>query len=222
VKIVQGWQLKTKHAMCLKEAKQTLFERAAAITDLEKQVEEYVWESRDCTYVNPIVDSKGVVLSALGSSQPCRSIRRDMSVEEGIAYEMTTDFYNQEGNLCTSVYGRVICGHLGFVFNYRDHNNYDIIWKRVHDDSYGYGKHINGKHHHYNSAKNNAPIVTKKWYSLKIEVAANKNVKVFMDRQLLGSFTAYFPTKGYGGVAVWNGYKNVGQFKHFNISAISH
>ena len=55
------------------------------------------------------------------------------------------------------------------------------------------------------------------WYNLRIEVANNKNVEVYQDNVLKGSFTAYFNTRGFGGVAIANGYSTTCQFRDFQI-----
>ena len=59
------------------------------------------------------------------------------------------------------------------------------------------------------------------WYNLRIEVANNKNVKVYLDNTLKGSFTAYFNTRGFGGVGVVNGYATTCQFRDFKIEPIN-
>ena len=59
------------------------------------------------------------------------------------------------------------------------------------------------------------------WYNLKIEVANNKNVNVYVDNALKGSFTAYFNTRGIGGVGVVNRYANTCLFRDFKIEPIN-
>ena len=59
------------------------------------------------------------------------------------------------------------------------------------------------------------------WYNLRIEVDNNKNVKVFLNNVLKGSFTAYFNTRGFGGVAVANGYSTTCQFRDFEIEPMN-
>ena len=59
------------------------------------------------------------------------------------------------------------------------------------------------------------------WYNLRIEVADNKNVKVFLNNVLKGNFTAYFNTRGFGGVAIANGYATTCQFRDFQIEPMN-
>ena len=59
------------------------------------------------------------------------------------------------------------------------------------------------------------------WYNLRIEVADNKSVKVFLNNVLKGSFTAYFNTRGFGGVAIANGYVTTCQFRDFQIEPMN-
>ena len=59
------------------------------------------------------------------------------------------------------------------------------------------------------------------WYNLRIEVANNKSVKVFLNNVLKGSFTAYFNTRGFGGVAIANGYRTTCQFRDFQIEPMN-
>ena len=59
------------------------------------------------------------------------------------------------------------------------------------------------------------------WYNLRIEVANNKNVKVFLNNVLKGSFTAFFNTRGFGGVAIANGYSTTCQFRDFEIEPMN-
>ena len=59
------------------------------------------------------------------------------------------------------------------------------------------------------------------WYNLKIEVRDNKNVKVYLNGVYKVQFTANFNTRGYGGVAIANGYSTTMQFRDFLISPIN-
>ena len=59
------------------------------------------------------------------------------------------------------------------------------------------------------------------WYNLKIQVENNKNVKIYLDGQLKGQFTAIFNTRGAGGVAIPNGYSTIMKFRNFQISPIN-
>ena len=60
-------------------------------------------------------------------------------------------------------------------------------------------------------------LVSGQWYNFKIEVGANKQVEFSMNNQLLGTFTASFSTRGYGGVIVANGYDSVVQFRGYDV-----
>ena len=92
---------------------------------------------------------------------------------------------------------------------------------RVHQESFGCGHVRDGTLSWSNSAVTNPPIEDKKWYKLKIEVFADKTVKVHMavdgNWNELGSCTATFNTRGYGGLIVLNGYKNKVEFRNFEL-----
>ena len=55
------------------------------------------------------------------------------------------------------------------------------------------------------------------WFTVRIEVSSDKSVNVFFDNVLVTSLTAYFDTKGRGGVLVANGYSNIIQFRKFSV-----
>ena len=59
------------------------------------------------------------------------------------------------------------------------------------------------------------------WYGLRIEVANNKNVKVYQDNVYKGQFNAFFNTRGFGGVAIANGYSTTMQFRNFEIAPMN-
>ena len=58
-------------------------------------------------------------------------------------------------------------------------------------------------------------MVSGKWHTLKIEVDVNKRVVAHFNGKRMGSFTAFFSTRGYGGALVANGRENDVQFKDF-------
>ena len=59
------------------------------------------------------------------------------------------------------------------------------------------------------------------WYGLRIEVANNKNVKVYLGNVYKGQFNAFFNTRGFGGVAIANGYSTTMQFRNFEIAPMN-
>ena len=64
----------------------------------------------------------------------------------------------------------------------------------------------------------------RKWNNLKLMVEKKcskcKNVKAFIDNRWVGSFEAYFQTRGEGGVLVENGFNNIAEFRNFDIAPI--
>ena len=60
-----------------------------------------------------------------------------------------------------------------------------------------------------------------KWYYLKIQVLSNTNVKIYLDNVFKGQFIATFSTRGFGGVAIPNGYSTVMKNRNFQISPIN-
>ena len=96
----------------------------------DNQNQNFLWDVNRCSNINPIVDSKTIILIAKGApretDQFCSAIRRDLKVSDEVPYEMSTEFNNISGSsYCTSP-----CGHLGFMFNVWDDNNYDFVYKR--------------------------------------------------------------------------------------------
>ena len=71
-----------------------------------------------------------------------------------------------------------------------------------------------------NSVGGNPKITSGNWYNLKIEVGATKAVKLFLDNVQIGSFNAFWSTRGYGGLIVANGYANLVFFRDFDVSPI--
>ena len=53
-----------------------------------------------------------------------------------------------------------------------------------------------------------------------IVVGTNKKVAFFVNGKKLGEFSAKFTTRGYGGIIVATGYRNVAQFRNFDVSPV--
>lgn len=174
---------------------------------------EFVWDTYRCSNINPIVDSKTIILIAKGAfpeDQYCHTIRRDLKVSDNTAYSMTVDFINISGE-----------GHCGLVFNYWDDQNYDIVFKLIQQRYTRYGSVRNGVLSPLTNLKvPNPPVESGKWYNFKIEVSPKKEVRVYLDDELLGSFQAYFTTRGSGGALVANGFNNVAEFRNYDVSPI--
>ena len=58
------------------------------------------------------------------------------------------------------------------------------------------------------------------WFAVRVEVSSDKSVNIYLNNELVTSLTAYFDTKGRGGVLVANGYSNIIQFKKFSVDSI--
>ena len=174
------------------------------------------WDVRRCSNINPIEDSKTIFLSAGGrwnNDKFCMGIRTDLKVSDDTAYEMTVSFNNVRGGETGNV------GHLGFAFNYWDEDNFDFVYKRVHQNTFAYGK-VNAGTIQFTSGSvgGNPTIVSKSWYNLKIEVDESKYVMLYLNGKKIGSFKAFFSTRGYGGVIVAAGYKNDVMFRDYDVS----
>ena len=174
------------------------------------------WETRRCANLNPYVDENTIILiternSKWNQDQFCHAFRKNMKVSG--AYKMSVDFQLGGG----------IADYPGFIFNKWDDCNYDWIYKQL------TGKFIFGRVQNCGSITYGSPntfateTITPKtiWYNLRIEVANNKNVKVFLNNVLKGSFSAYFNTRGFGGVAIANGYSTTCQFRDFEIEPMN-
>ena len=86
----------------------------------------FLWDVNRCSNINPIVDSKTIILTANGKwseDKFCTAIRRDLKVTDEKPYEISTEFNNIAGFPVTY-------GHLGFMFNVWDDYNYDFVYKR--------------------------------------------------------------------------------------------
>merc|ERR1719317_1240966 len=93
---------------------------------------------------------------------------------------MSVDFINLSGNIDSET-GKAM-GQLGFVFNLWDDYNYDLIYIRTHRNSFAFGKVVNGVFSaHAVPEGDHAPIENRQWYSLKIHVAVDKQVKLFLN-----------------------------------------
>lgn len=55
------------------------------------------------------------------------------------------------------------------------------------------------------------------WFTVRIEVSADKSVSVFLNNIYVTFLTAHFDTKGRGGVLVANGFTNIIQFRKFSV-----
>ena len=55
------------------------------------------------------------------------------------------------------------------------------------------------------------------WFTVRVEVSSDKSVNVILDNVFVTSLTAYFDTKGHGGVMVANGFANIIQFRKFSL-----
>jgi len=176
------------------------------------------WDVRRCSNINPIEDSKTIFLSAGGkwnNDNLCMGIRTDLKVSDDTAYEMTVIFNNVRGGKSGN---NKMFGHLGFAFNYWDEDNFDFVYKRVHSNTFTHGKVDGGTIQFTGSVGGNPTIVSESWYNLKIEVDESKKVKFYLNDKILGSFTASFSTRGYGGVIVATGYKNDVMFRDYDVS----
>ena len=92
----------------------------------DTQNKNFLWDVNRCSNINPIVDSKSIILTANGKwpeDKFCTAIRRDLKVTDEVPYEMSTEF--------NSIAGFPIgVGHPGFIFNVWDDYNYDFVYKR--------------------------------------------------------------------------------------------
>merc|ERR1712218_153913 len=178
----------------------------------------FLWDVNRCSNINPIVDSKTIILTANGKwseDKFCSAIRRDLKVTDEKPYEMSTEFNNISGT------GGGTVGHLGFMFNVWDDYNYDFVYKRVHQTTFAYGRVFNGAIQVTSGSVGGNPAISSgNWYSLKIKVQANKDVELFLNDKKIGKFEAKFTTRGYGGAIVATGYRNVVQFRNFELSPI--
>ena len=56
------------------------------------------------------------------------------------------------------------------------------------------------------------------WFTFRVEVSSNKSVNIYLNDDLMTSLTAYFSTKGRGGVLTQNGKDNIIQFRNFSLT----
>jgi len=176
------------------------------------------WNVTRCCNIDPFVDSKTIFLSAgekVKNDKFCMGIRTDLKVSDDTAYEMSFNFNNIRGG------SGGYMGHLGFAFNFWDEDNYDFVYKRVHSNTFAYGKVNNGTIQFTSDsgyAGGNPTIVSESWYNMKIEVDENKYVKFYLNGKMIGSFNAFFKTRGYGGAIVATGYKNDVLFRDYDVT----
>ena len=85
------------------------------------------WKTFQCTYENPIVDEKTIVLTATGLKWPqdlfCLALRKNLKVSG--EYEISTQLVN--------VAPRSGERNIGFAFNVKDENSYDFAFLRYED-----------------------------------------------------------------------------------------
>jgi len=198
----------------------SLFGKYADGFVLENQNRNFLWDVNRCSNINPIVDSETIILTANGqwaTDKFCTAIRRDLKVTDEAPYEISSQFNNLSGKPT----GSVLYGHLGFMFNVWDDNNYDFVYKRVHSTTFAYGRVFNGAVQFTSSnVVGNPAISSGNWYTLRIVVQTNKDVELFLNDKKIGSFKAKFTTRGYGGAIVATGYRNVVQFRNFKLSPV--
>merc|ERR1712029_808534 len=194
----------------------------------------FIWETARC-HSFAIFDSRTVTLKGVHTKRPnlkpksvCTAVRTDLKVRRESDYTMSVDFFNIYGDNVFNIYGRgnrSMAGYPTFALNYWDANNYDFVYKRVAENSAGFGSIKNGvmttpRRQKLNVLRYNPPIDSGKWYNLKIEVLANRDVTFFLNDQRLGSFKAHFLTRGYGGVGVLNKKNNEIQFRNYDVAPI--
>jgi len=190
------------------------------------QSPEVIWDTTRCSNINPIVDSKTIILIAKGKwpgscageqgcDQLCHSIRRDLKVNDDSAYTMSVDL-----NVLSGFGSGLEVGFPGFAFNYWDDSNYDFVFKKfdANQPNLAIGSIRNGVMNRQPDIPNNPQVQLRQWYNFEIEVSPNKEVTVKLDNQVLGSFNAFFTTRGYGGVVAANGFNSVIQFRNFDVA----
>ena len=93
---------------------------------------------------------------------------------------------------------------------------------RVHSTEFSFGRIFNGIYQFGGSTGSGAgsALSSGNWYSLKIVVQGNKNVELYLNDKKIGIFNAKFTTRGYSGVIVATGYKNVAQFRNFKLAPV--
>jgi len=179
---------------------------------------QFIWDTTRCFNSDPILDSKTIKLIAKGqwpADKFCVATRRDLKVDDDLAYAMSVEFNSHSG-----LSQQPNIGHIGLKFNYRDDDNYDFLFKRVHINDVRYGSIRNGVLSGLYDIGNNPQIEAGKWYHFKIEVSTSKNVFITLNDVSLGSFQASFPTRGYGGVLVANGFDNTALFRNYDVAPI--
>ena len=65
----------------------------------------------------------------------------------------------------------------------------------------------------------NGPPKGQVWFNVKVKVV-NLEASVYINEQLVASYKTHYAAKGQGGVFLWLGYKNIAEFKNFNIKRI--
>ena len=89
----------------------------------------------------------------------------------------------------------------------------------MHSNSFAHGKVSKGVLQFASaSAGGNPSIISSQWYNLKIEVSTDKTVRLFLNNNQIGTFKAYFTTRGYGGLIVATGYDNDVLFRDYDVA----
>jgi len=173
------------------------------------------WDTFQCANENPIVDEKTIILTATGLNWPqdlfCLALRKNLKVSGG--YEISTQLVN--------VAPRSGERNIGFAFNVKDENSYDYAYLRyLRSDctvvEYGHVEKgtLGTKNSHLPCQK----LSGNGWHIFRLSVNVNRDVDAYINGKKVGSFHAYFTSRGFGGVLVANGFNNVAEFRDFDIS----
>ncbi|KAL9964973.1 hypothetical protein ACROYT_G028691 [Oculina patagonica] len=145
----------------------------------------------------------------------CRVIP-EKQINAGDSYTMEVELMN----VITS-YG-VHHGFPGVMYNVIDENNFNFVYFRLHDeaDCYRTGHVLDGQcvWGLRDTCPNGNPSGGV-WFTVRVEVSSDKSVDIYLNNDLVTSLTAYFNTKGRGGVLVANGFSNIMQFKKFSVTS---
>ena len=108
-----------------------------------------------------------------------------------------------------------------YLFEIHKKSDTLYFYTRVHATEFSFGRIFNGIYQ-FGAGVSGAgsAISSGNWYSLRIVVQGNKNVELYLNDKKIGNFNAKFTTRGYGGVIVATGYKNVVQFRNFKLAPV--
>ncbi|XP_078380251.1 putative skeletal organic matrix protein 7 [Oculina patagonica] len=190
---------------------------------------DYIGDGINCTGQPPrAVDCVSLTISQVTNSYEvnadhgtwpadgfCR-VLPEMEINAGDSYTMTVELMNVIGS------GGVHSGHPGVVYNVIDENNFDSVYFRSVSllCCYQTGYLSNGQYvWGLSAACPNGSPSGGVWFTVRVEVSSDKSVNIFLNNDLVTSYTANFVTKGRGGVLVANGYKNIIQFKKFSVAS---